>query len=62
MKPTKHKHYEQGLVVRNHVINNGADQPAHSRSLISAFAVSYLEGIAINLATFKKSHLTSLCS
>ena len=56
MKPTKHKLYEQGLVVRNHVNINGADQPAHSRGLISAFAISYLGGIAIKLATFKKSH------
>ena len=35
--------------------NNGADQPAHPRSLISAFVTRLLESIISNLATSKIS-------
>ena len=31
--------------------NEGADQPAHMRSLISAFAIGFLESIICKLAT-----------
>ena len=31
--------------------NTGADQPAHPRSLISAFVIRYLESIICKLAT-----------
>ena len=31
--------------------NTGADQPAHPRSLISAFVIHFLESIMYNLAT-----------
>ena len=40
--------------------NKDADQPAHSRSLISAFAVHFLDGIIHVLAEFKLSRLASL--
>ena len=33
-----------------HVNNTGADQTAHPRSLVSAFAVHYLEGIVVKLS------------
>ena len=31
--------------------NTGADQPAHPRSLISAFVIRFLESFIYNLAT-----------
>ena len=37
------------------VNNTGADQPAHSRSLISAFVIPLLESIISKLAPFKFS-------
>ena len=42
-------------------INNGAEQPGHPCSLISAIAIHLLEGI---ISTFVKSEnfLASLCS
>ena len=33
--------------------NTGADQPAHPRSLISAFVIRFLESIICKLATDK---------
>ena len=44
--------------------NTGADQPAHSRSLISAFVIHLLESILSKLATSEISNkfLDSLCS
>ena len=33
------------------VINTGADQPAHARSLISAFVIPFLESIKCIFAT-----------
>ena len=33
--------------------NTGADQPAHPRSLISAFVIRYLESIVVKLAPYK---------
>ena len=42
--------------------NKGADQPAHPRSLISAFVVRYLDSIICILATSKISRLASFCS
>ena len=46
------------------VVNNkGTDQSAHPRSLISAFAIRYLESIISKLTTIKVlNFLTSLCS
>ena len=35
--------------------NTGADQPAHPRSLISAFVIRFLEGIICKLAAGKIS-------
>ena len=37
--------------LRGFVNNTGADQPAHSRSLISAFVIHYWESIICNVAT-----------
>ena len=42
--------------------NTGADQPAHPRSLISAFVIRFFESIVRNLATGEISFLASLCS
>ena len=43
--------------------NTGTDQPAHPRSLISAFVISFLESIIYKLATGEISYfLASLCS
>ena len=36
--------------------NQGADQPAHPRSLISAFVIHFLEGIISRLATSEISN------
>ena len=33
--------------------NKGADQPAHPRSLISAFVIRYLESTVVKLASCK---------
>ena len=48
--------YHMGLDVRKTCLwglanNIGADQPAHPRSLISIFVISFLEGIICKLAT-----------
>ena len=46
--------FNLGLVARKSVCfanNKGADQPAHPRSLISAFVIRLLEGIISQLAT-----------
>ena len=45
-----------------HATNKGEDQPAHLRSLISAFFVCCLENITPILAKFKLSRLACLCS
>ena len=37
--------------LRRFANNTGADQPAHPRSLISAFVIRYLESIICKLAT-----------
>ena len=37
--------------LREFAINTGADQPAHPRSLISAFVIRFLESIICKLAT-----------
>ena len=37
--------------LRGFANNKGADQPAHSRSLISAFVIRFLESIMCKLAT-----------
>ena len=37
--------------LREFANNTGADQPAHPRSLISAFVIRFLEGIICKLAT-----------
>ena len=42
--------------------NRGADQPAHPHSLISDFAVCFLDSIIPVFAKFKVSRLASLCS
>ena len=34
-----------------HVVNKSVDQPAHPRSLISAFVVRYLQNIVSKLST-----------
>ena len=52
MKKTVFAIYEQ----------KGADQPAHLRSLISAFVVSCLDSIIAILAVAEISRLASLCS
>ena len=44
--PRREKPCLQGIAT-----NTGADQPAHPRSLISAFVISYLESIICELAT-----------
>ena len=49
-------HHDMGLDVRKPVFtgfvnNTGADQPAHPRSLISAFVIHVLESILCKLAT-----------
>ena len=41
---------EMGRDVRKPVYNKGADQPAHPRSLISAFVIRLLENIISRLA------------
>ena len=41
--------------------NKGADQPAHPRSLISAFVICLLESIIYKLATSKISILRLVC-
>ena len=41
--------------LRGFVNNTGADQPAHPRSLISAFVIRLLESIISRLATSKIS-------
>ena len=45
----------------SYAINKGADQPAHQRSLISAFVVRFLESIISTLAKAKISRLYSVC-
>ena len=40
-----------GLGLRRLANNTGADQPAHPRSLISAFVIRFLESIICNLFT-----------
>ena len=37
--------------LRGYANNTGADQPAHLRSLISAFVIRFLESIICKLAT-----------
>ena len=44
-----------GLDARNPVFNTGADQPTHSRSLISAFFIRVLESTISKFATSKIS-------
>ena len=39
--------------LRGFANNTGADQPAHSRSLISAFVIRFLESIICNLLQMK---------
>ena len=51
-----HAYFNTGLVARKPVFggfanNTGADQPAHPRSLISAFVIHFLESTISNLAT-----------
>ena len=41
--------------LRRFANNNGSDQPAHRRSLISAFVIRFLERIITRLATGKIS-------
>ena len=41
--------------LRGFANNTGADQPAHQRSLISAFVIRFLESTIFNLATRKIS-------
>ena len=41
--------------LRGFANNKGADQPAHPRSLISAFVIRLLESTTFNLATRKIS-------
>ena len=49
--------------LRRFANNTGADQPAHTRSLISAFVIRYLESNICKLATGKNfNFLDSLCS
>ena len=48
--------------LRQFANNTGADQPAHLRSLISAFVIHYLKSIICKLATDAISFLASLCS
>ena len=47
--------YEMGLNARKPVFgvanNTDSDQPAHPRSLISAFVIRFLKSIICNLAT-----------
>ena len=43
--PRRHK-----TCLRGFVNNTGADQPAHARSLISAFVIRFLENITCKLA------------
>ena len=38
-------------VLRGFANNTGADQPAHPRSLISAFVIRFVESIICKLAT-----------
>ena len=42
--------------------NKGTDQPAHPRSLISAFVIRFLKSTVFNLATGQLKFLASLCS
>ena len=44
-----------GLCLGGFANNTGADQPAHLRSLISAFVIRVLEGTISKLATSKIS-------
>ena len=39
------------FIIESHANNKGADQPAHPRSLISAFVVRWLDSIIPLLAT-----------
>ena len=41
--------------------NTGADQPAHARSLISAFVIRFLESVISRLATNEISHFYIVC-
>ena len=52
--PRREKTCLQGLTT-----NTGADQPAHPRSLITAFVILFFKSITRNLA---KDFLASLCS
>ena len=56
LKGKKNKHVTYGLDARKSCLqgfgnNKGADQPAHPRSLISAFVIRLLESIICKLAT-----------
>ena len=44
-----------GLMRRGFANNTGADQPAHTRSLIRAFIIRFLESTISKLATSESS-------
>ena len=48
--PQREKTYLRGLAY-----NTGVDQPAHSRSLISAFVIRFLKSIISKFATSENS-------
>ena len=48
--------------LRSFVNNKGADQPAHPRSLISAFIIHFLEASYLSLIQAKFNFLANFCS
>ena len=57
-------HRQEKTCPRGFANNKGADQPAHKRSLISAFIIRLLESIVSRLASseISRNFLASLCS
>ena len=45
-----------------HANNKGADQPAHPRSLVSAFVIRDLEILLVNTASYKKQYSSKIKS
>ena len=55
--------WREKTCLRGDAYNTGADQPAHMRSLISAFVIGFLESIISGLAKSEIfEFLDSLCS
>ena len=52
----------ENTCLRGFANNKGADQPAHTRSLISAFVIRFMESIISRTSTNEVSFLASLCS